>query len=96
MLGEDNQYKHEINLTMAIPKDNFRSKLIMINNAEVDLQIEKRRVRGSVIDIDVAQESELNFNSLYETVEKAHTEEKALFFSLLSPDFLRSLNPMYD
>jgi hypothetical protein len=29
-------------------------------------------------------------------LERAHTSEKEMFFKLLKPDFLETLNPVYD
>jgi uncharacterized protein (TIGR04255 family) len=53
---------------------------------------------GSIIDIDTIRNySENKFLSDYKTELKlAHDVEKGIFFDLLKPDFLQSLNPIYD
>jgi len=94
-LGESNQYGNQINLTMAMPMGGFLSKLVMVNNAEVKLQSREGTVKGSLIDIDVALEKPVKIKKVREIVEQAHNEEKKLFFSLLNPDFLETLNPEY-
>jgi uncharacterized protein (TIGR04255 family) len=67
----------------------------MVNNAELKLQSKEKTVKGSLIDIDVAFENTINTKEVTEIVEQAHNEEKKLFFSLLNPSFLKSLNPEY-
>ena len=94
-LGENNQYRNKINLTMAMPTGDFLSKLILVNNAEVKLQLKEKTVKGSLLDIDVALEKKINIKKITGIVEQAHNEEKKLFFSLLNPDFLETLNPDY-
>lgn len=94
-LGKKNQHRNGINLTMAMPTGDFLSKLIMVNNAELKLQSKKKTVKGSLIDIDVALENTIDTKEVTEIVEQAHNEEKKLFFSLLNPNFLKSLNPEY-
>jgi uncharacterized protein (TIGR04255 family) len=54
--------------------------------------------RGSVIDIDsftATPEGEFS-NQLEQFLENAHLSEKELFFRLLKPEFLKTLNPTYD
>ena len=55
---------------------------------------------GSIIDLDCFAElpsitGDLN-RSFSVFIENAHTAEKRLFYRLLKPDFLQSLNPTYD
>ena len=80
------------NITVEIPHDHGFSTLRMINFAEA--RIEKRMVQGSIIDIDtqVATEKCVDFA---DAINKAHSAEKNLFFSLLQKDFLKTLNPVY-
>jgi uncharacterized protein (TIGR04255 family) len=56
------------------------------------------RETGSVIDIDsFSTETEGSFTETLGTfLENAHTSEKELFFHLLKPEFLATLNPVYD
>jgi uncharacterized protein (TIGR04255 family) len=53
---------------------------------------------GSVIDIDsFSTETAGSFTPLLDTfLENAHSSEKDLFFRLLKPEFLASLNPIYE
>jgi uncharacterized protein (TIGR04255 family) len=55
---------------------------------------------GSTIDIDAYVESPQLTQDLAPAfiafLAEAHAAEKRLFFSLLSPELLRSLNPRYD
>ena len=53
---------------------------------------------GSVIDIDTSRNySDDSFISNLRTeINSAHEEEKKIFFDLLKPDFLNTLNPIYD
>ncbi len=53
---------------------------------------------GSMIDIDTYQEHGLeNFLNNYSAIiNKAHQIEKTLFFGLFTPEYLESLDPIYD
>jgi uncharacterized protein (TIGR04255 family) len=53
---------------------------------------------GSVIDIDsFIVEINKDFGAVLENfLERAHTIEKEMFFKLLKPEFLETLNPVYD
>jgi len=52
---------------------------------------------GSVIDIDISKITEIDrhFEEIPKIIEAAHIDEKTLFFKLLKPAFLNSLNPEY-
>ena len=91
-LTTENLSSLKTNLTVDIPYDHGTSTLRMINQAEA--RIEKKIVRGSIIDIDtqVAIEKCVDFA---DAINKAHSAEKSLFFSLLQEDFLKTLNPVY-
>ena len=91
-LTTENLSSLKTNLTVDIPYDHGTSTLRMINQAEA--RIEKKTVRGSIIDIDtqVAFEKCVDFA---DAINKAHSAEKSLFFSLLQADFLKTLNPVY-
>ncbi len=54
--------------------------------------------RGSIIDIDsFTTETSGEFTAVLDRfLESAHQSEKELFFTLLRPDFLETLNPVYD
>ncbi len=74
-----------------IESENYISTLQISNSAV------KNNVKGSIIDIDVIPIFDLKnfFNDSISIVEGAHNTEKELFFKLLKPEFLRTLNPEY-
>lgn len=95
-LEDKNLSKNDNNLTIVMKTGDFASKLIMVNNAQVKLQIPTdKTTKGSIIDIDVSLERKIQFENINELIEDAHKEEKKLFFSLLNPDFLKTFNPEY-
>lgn len=95
ILHENSFNTSKLNLTAEVPADNCVNLLRMINNAEV--MIENETLSGSIIDIDTVPEKISGgfFDNMKEIIEKAHVEEKKLFFGLLKDDFLESLNPEY-
>ena len=90
-----NLFKNDNNLTIVMKTGDFASKLVMVNNAQVKLQIPEKTTKGSIIDIDVSLERKIKFENINELIENAHKEEKKLFFSLLNPAFLKTYNPEY-
>lgn len=58
-------------------------------------------LEGSMIDIDTVYKNASalvpgDSEGLFAAIEGAHNAEKALFYSLLKPEFLENLNPEYD
>ena len=55
-------------------------------------------VVGSLIDIDTSREYSDNYftSNIEQEINMAHKCEKKLFFSLLKPDFLNSLKPVFE
>lgn len=94
-LENKNLSKNDNNLTIVMKTGDFASKLIMVNNARVKLEISDKTTEGSIIDIDVSSERKIKFENINELIENAHKEEKKLFFSLLNPAFLKTFNPEY-
>ena len=84
----------EISFRAIVPSELFRSTL-RINNTSTHL---KRSEEGSIIDIDTfsTDVSERFFERAEELITKGHRVEKELFFNLLRPDFLESLNPEWE
>jgi uncharacterized protein (TIGR04255 family) len=80
------------NLSVEMPYDHGITTLRMINQAEA--RIEKKIVQGSIIDIDT-QVAIDKCDDFADAINKAHSAEKSLFFSLLQEDFLKTLNPVY-
>jgi len=78
-----------------IKKNGYLNSLQVANNA---IQMIKGKPNhGSIIDIDVFKEYNTGeFKDFYQDeIEKAHNTEKEIFFDLLKPAFLKSLNPTY-
>jgi len=89
---------NEINFTSVINADDCINRLVMLNKSEV--VVDKSYYSGSVIDIDTVLKSypeniTSNVEILKKCIEKAHVEEKKLFFSLIQQSFLNTLNPEY-
>ena len=54
------------------------------------------KISGVYVDIDASQIGEFKpDNQILDIINNLHLEEKKLFFSLLKPEFLKSLNPIY-
>lgn len=94
-LEDKNLFKNDNNLSIVMKTGDFASKLVMVNNAQVKLQIPEKATKGSIIDIDVSLERRIKFENMNELIENAHKEEKKLFFSLLKPAFLKTFKPEY-
>jgi uncharacterized protein (TIGR04255 family) len=61
-------------------------------------QITGAIIKGLYVDIDSSSSNSdsISFDErLFDQIDSLHTQEKALFFSLLKNDFLNSLNPTY-
>ena len=90
-LKEQSLSKNHINMSCEIPAGDYINTLKIISGAE--LLVGQKKMKGSVIDIDTVFVKQ--FENFKDTAEHAHTEEKKLFYSLLSDDFLKTLNPEY-
>lgn len=80
------------NLAVEIPYDHGVNNLKLINHAAA--KIGNTQVHGSIIDIDTQVNLE-QCADFEDAIDKAHSAEKKLFFSLLRKDFLDSLNPVH-
>ena len=90
--------EYPINLTARIPSNEFVNQLVMVNHANV--AVDNVTYAGSLIDIDTNLEpfpesAKTNLYEFMDIIERAHEEEKKLFFSLLEEDYLKTLNPEY-
>lgn len=76
-------------------EDSFRSNVTIINHAISSAKGSK--MYGSVIDIDTYRMMALEnaVRDIKSILNELHTYEKRTFFSLLSQEFLKSLNPVY-
>jgi uncharacterized protein (TIGR04255 family) len=72
--------------------------LLQVSNELMEVQpteVRQQR-RASLIDLDVSLEKAyVQRDTIAQTLESAHTIEKKLFFGLLQPEFLKTLNPEY-
>ena len=75
--------------------EKFTSTLQIANQASIPF--DDLMKTGSIIDIDTFLENVKmsSIEEISELIEPAHYEEKKMFFNLLKPDFLKTLNPEY-
>jgi uncharacterized protein (TIGR04255 family) len=87
---DDILYKNTI-IRTEIEQGEFSSTLQVANNAIIEGKL------GSIIDIDTFVTKNLDdfFSKKKELINVGHLKEKELFYSLLKPEFLNSLNPTY-
>jgi uncharacterized protein (TIGR04255 family) len=87
---DDILYKNTIVRT-EIEQGEFSSTLQVANNAIINGKL------GSIIDIDtfVTKNLDTFFSRKTELINAGHLKEKELFYSLLKPEFLNTLNPTY-
>lgn len=78
-----------------IPKDEIINVLQIANNVHVANKLIS--ADGSLIDITSVLKPGIliNENNIFELINTLHLEEKTMFFSLLSQEFLNTLNPRY-
>lgn len=71
--------------------NNLKHIVKFSNNSQYDA------FSGSAIDIDlISTEEEINsINNLLSTIESSHIAVKKVFYDLVEPDFLKTLNPIY-
>lgn len=85
-------------LTRAeLTRGEFTGVLQVTNNADILISPSKAPRKGSVIDIDIGYNKSDNIASIDfpKLLNESHEEEKKLFFELLKPDFLKTMNPEY-
>ena len=77
--------------------NNFKVLLTLHNNISQSKDKEQNDSNTSIIDVDVIQFFDgLNDpKAILEAIEKGHQKQKITFFSLLRPEFLKTLNPEY-
>lgn len=84
--------QHKMNLITEIPYPHGVNRLKIVNQAQV--KFEQGIQQGSIIDID----TEVDLGQCLDFadgIEKAHEAEKSLFFRLLQPEFIQTMNPQY-
>jgi uncharacterized protein (TIGR04255 family) len=82
-------------LRLVFDKGRFRSTLQIANDAT--LKAKGKELKGSALDLDTYLEEEIKdfFPQVDSILDKAHQIEKELFYELLRPEFLATLNPEY-
>jgi uncharacterized protein (TIGR04255 family) len=83
-------------ITTQVKDTDFNNTVQFSNNAVLNIGTPNRK-DGSIIDIDTFRDysDEYFLKNIETEIEKAHQCEKTLFFSLLKPAFIDSLNPQY-
>lgn len=89
---------HNKFIRLLIPRTNV-TNLLQVGN-KTTIQVSGKPKAGSIIDIDTFIEGDhpylKDFSIRFpELLDHAHDEEKILFFDLLRPSFLATLNPEY-
>ena len=83
---------------VEIPDSGIMKVLQLSNNVQV--QVDQATIPGSIIDIDCLQTVNLSgppyCGTLTTYTDHLHQKAKELFFSLLTPEFLESLQPEYE
>ena len=93
---ENGNLKHKnLFIKTEVVCGNFISTLQVANNATGT--INDKQFSGSIIDIDtyITRDIEAFFSNYKDLLIEGHKEEKKLFFSLLSSEYLETLNPEY-
>ena len=85
-----------VQITTQVKDCDFDNTIQFSNSAMLNVNMPGQK-NGSIIDIDTFREYSDNFflGNIVSEIENAHKTEKTLFFSLLKPDFIESLNPHY-
>ena len=85
-----------VQITTQVKDCDFDNTIQFSNNAMLNVNMPGQK-NGSIIDIDTFREYGDNYflENIVSEIENAHKTEKTLFFSLLKPDFIESLNPHY-
>jgi len=90
---QDYNQKFEHHRTI-IKVDNLNLLLQIFDNAKA--QKKEQSISGVYIDIDAFSEEKIAPNEVVlKTIDRLHLEQKKLFFSLLKPEYIETLNPKY-
>lgn len=85
-----------IQITTQVKDGDYDNTIQFSNSAMLNVNLPSQK-SGSIIDIDTFKEynGNLFLENVVSEIENAHKSEKTLFFSLLKPNFIQSLNPHY-
>ena len=89
-------HSQNVQITTQVKDCDFDNTIQFSNSAMLNVNMPGQK-NGSIIDIDTFREYSNNYflENIVSEIENAHITEKTLFFSLLKPDFIESLNPHY-
>lgn len=94
LLSLDGYDENIVLFRVDLKKNNYNFHIQIIKNAKADSQ--KISKIGLFVDIDASYTSTILPNDdILRIINELHQEEKSIFFSMLKPDFLTSLNPKY-
>ena len=88
----------ELSIATVLHRLPLTARLQIVNSAILGTGVDGVR-RGSVLDLDVWLLGSLDFDLFQNGIAKfgeAHQFEKQIFFGLLKPEFLTTLNPVYE
>ena len=95
-VGDKKLLNPETGLNTVFTHNSYRN-FVQINNASLVNVSTDKVALGSILDIDTSLEIKSpDFLSRAETIFRdAHISEKNVFYGLLSPEYISSLNPEY-
>jgi uncharacterized protein (TIGR04255 family) len=97
VIGSKQVVEESTNIRSELLEDGFIKILQIVNRVAV--QIPPKTINGSLIDIDCVKLLNVDFESFISEfprlIDLAHMYEKQLFFGLLTPSYLSSMNPVY-
>lgn len=84
-----------VNIITSLEENQFQISLNISNNINFNINNELRN--GSIIEIGVLKDKleSNNYEYILDIIEKAHIEQKKIFFNILKKEYLLSLNPEY-
>lgn len=88
--------EHTLYQTTLRTPDGYRVVLVLTDRPDA---VEETSGPVSLFDVDIMWEPAqpiTELAELFHQIDRAHTREKEVFFGLLSPEFLRELNPQYE
>jgi uncharacterized protein (TIGR04255 family) len=85
-------------LKVELQEDAYATVLQLVSNAVVEIY-QSQRLNGSVIDIEVIKKAGISVadfqGQIGSILNESHDIEKKLFFEILQPEFLETLQPVY-
>jgi len=97
-LGEHEISKRPVRLRTEIKENNLVHIIQIISPAEVGLPGVDGRLKGVLVDIDSIKRmtDDESWDALYRRLDDVHASCKKMFFSILKPETVNSLEPEYE